>query len=535
MDDRNINYFIYARKSSESEDRQVLSIESQISELNDLVKRNNLKVVDVKEESHSAKAPGRPVFNELLDEVEQGKAQGIIVWNPDRMSRNSVDTGRIIYLFDLGKLQELVTPSQVFHNTPNDKFLLSLLCSTAKLDNDNKAISVKRGLKAKAEKGMYPSHVPTGYLNNKYMDKGNRNVIDDPERFNLVKKMFEMVLSQKYTPIQVLNIATNDWKLKKKDGKPIADSTWYAMLSNTFYAGTFEYPKGSGNWYRGSHTAMLTEEQHDTIQAILGNKGKPRPRSHIFAFTGLMRCGECKASITCEEKIKRQKNGNVHRYIYYHCTKKIDPNCTQGVIEEGELSKQILKVLQSIRIPTEFHDWALKWFRIQNKQEAQSRTTILEAQQMAYNACLEQIDELIDMRAAKEITPTEFAEKKSKLEKEKMHFEELLSDTGARASKWLQKADELFDFARDAVDKFNNGFLEDKRWVFSRLGSNLILKDKILSVNLEESLIPMVEASKEANEITDRLEPVDWADRTAQLETLYSQSPALYRLRDSNP
>ena len=437
MKDQVIEYFIYARKSSESEDRQVLSIDSQKNELQEIIKRNGLKIINIKEEAHSAKSPGRPVFNNLLNEIERGTAQGVVVWNVDRLSRNSVDTGRLIYMFDTGKLQEVITPSQTFRNTPNDKFLLSLLCSTAKLDNDNKGINVKRGLKAKAERGIYPAPAPTGYVNNKYADRGNKTVEIDPERFNLMKKMFEMVLSQKYTPIQVLKIANEEWGFKTKKGKKLGRSTWYRLLTNPVYAETFEYPLKSGNWHKAAHPHMITDEQFNLLQIILGKKGKPRPKTHIFAFTGLMRCGECNAMITCEEKIKRQKNGNVHQYTYYHCTKRINPNCTQGSIEEKELAKQILKTVQNIKIPPEFHDWALKWLRKENIKEAQDRGQILELQQKAYKTCLERIDELIDMRAAKEISPEQFAEKKSKLEKEKKQFEALLADTGERAQIWL--------------------------------------------------------------------------------------------------
>ena len=529
-----IEYFIYARKSSESEDRQVLSIESQKNELLELTRRLHLGIADMREESHSAKAPGRPIFNQMLDEVEQGRAQGIIVWNPDRMSRNSVDTGRIIYLFDLGKLQELITPSQTFRNTPNDKFLLSMLCSSAKLDNDNKGVNVKRGLKAKAEMGIYPAPAPTGYINNKYAERGNKTVEIDPERFDLVKKMFEMVLSQKYTPMQILKIATDNWKFKTKKGKLLARSTWYHMLTNPVYAETFEYPLKSGNWHKAIHAPMITDEQFDFIQTILGEKGKQRPKAHVFAFTGLMRCGECGAMITCEEKVKRPKNGKVHRYIYYHCTKRINPNCTQGSIEEKELSKQILKTIGNIKIPPEFHDWGLRQVKRVNQNEAEFTDTILTNQQKAYKTCLEEISELINMRAAKEITPEEFAEKKQKLKTEKNRLKGLLDDIDDRATKWHKKADELFDFARDAMDKFNNGGLEGKRDVLSKLGSNLILKDKKLSTDLEEAFIPMIEAAKEVKKIHERLEPVEQTDRTSQLDTLYSQNPRFLGRLDSN-
>ena len=279
---------------------------------------------------------------------------------------------------------------------------------------------------------------------------------------------------------------------------------------------------------------MITEEQFDLIQSVLGKKGKQRPKTHIFAFTGLMRCGECGAMITCEEKIKRQKNGNVHRYIYYHCTKRINPECTQGSIEQTELAKQILKILGSLKIPQEFHEWGLKCVKRENQKESQDRSMILTQQQKAYNTCLEQIDELIDMRAAKEITTEEFTKKKLKFSQEKTRLKKLLDDTDDRATKWHQKADELFDFARDAVDRFNNGDLDDKRYVLSCLGSNLILKDKILTVNLEESLIPMKEAAEEVQKIHEQLEPVENIDRISQIETLYSQSPTLYPVPDSN-
>ena len=226
-----IQYLLYARKSSESEDRQVLSIDSQIKEMSETAKRDGRELIAVRTEAQSAKAPGRSVFNQVMDEIEQGKVQGIVVWNPDRLSRNSVDTGRLIYLFDLGKLQEVVTPSQVFRNTPNDKFLLSLLCSQAKLDNDNKGINVKRGLKAKAERGIYPAPAPLGYLNDKYAERGNKTIKPDPERFNLVRKMFDLMLTGSYSPLRILKIATEEWGLRTPNSKKLARSNIYYLFA----------------------------------------------------------------------------------------------------------------------------------------------------------------------------------------------------------------------------------------------------------------------------------------------------------------
>src|ERR1051326_6281840 len=121
-----IKYILYARKSSEAEDRQVLSIESQIEELDTLCEREKLNVAIKLQESYSAKAPGREVFNKMIKLIEKGEANAIVAWHPNRLSRNSVDTGHLVYLMDQNKLLEIRAPGQIFKNTPNDKFLLNL-------------------------------------------------------------------------------------------------------------------------------------------------------------------------------------------------------------------------------------------------------------------------------------------------------------------------------------------------------------------------------------------------------------------------
>lgn len=300
----------------------------------------------------------------MLNEIEKGQAQGIIAWNSDRLSRNSVDTGRLIYLFDLGKLHEVVTPSQVFRNTPND----------------NKGINVKRGLKAKVERGIYPAPAPVGYLNEKYAERGNKTIQPDPQRFNLVRRMFSLILTGSYTPPQVLKVANEEWGFRMPNGKKLSRSSIYNLFTRPFYYGLFEYPIGSGNWYRGAHQPMITAEDYDRIQVLLGRKGRPRPKNHVFAYTGMIRCGECGGMVTAEEKIKHQQNGNVHCYTYYHYTKRKNPSCSQRVIEVKELERQVQEALAGVEIPPEFHDWALKWLKKENGKEAVDRNMILASQ-----------------------------------------------------------------------------------------------------------------------------------------------------------
>lgn len=529
-----IKYILYARKSSESEDRQVLSIDSQIDELKALTKRSGLVITEIRQEAYSAKAPGRTIFNSMLDDIEAGKVQGIIVWNPDRLSRNSMDTGRLIYLFDLGKLLEIVTPGQVFRNTPNDKFLLNLLCSQAKLENDNKGINVKRGLKAKAERGIYPAPAPLGYLNDKYAERGNKTIVKDPERFDMVRKMFGLMLEGTYAPLKILRIVNNKWHFRTANGKKLGKSSIYNLFTRPFYYSVFEYPLGSGNWHKGIHEPMITEAEYDRIQTLLGRDGKQRSKTHEFAFTGMIRCGECGCMITAEEKMKHQKNGNTHHYIYYRCTKKKELQCSQLYIEKKKLEEQILDKIKKIEIPSQFHEWALKWLRKQNEKDAAFTTHIISNHQNAYKECIAKIDSLIDMRAAKEITAEEFQQRKAGLTKDKIRLEELMADTGDSVDKRLKKAEEFFDLALNAREIFEGNDLDKQRKTLAKLGSNLILKDKILSISIEKPIIVLESVAKEARVNNRRLEPIKKRLTQRDFEHSYSQNPRLLPGLDSN-
>jgi len=140
-----VKYCLYARKSTEQDEKQALSIESQIKEMTDIAAREDLEIVEIKRESHSAKAAGqRPVFNEIISEIQSGKFTGIMTWAPDRISRNAGDLGQVVDLFDQKKLIEIRTYSQSFKDNPNEKFLLMILGSQAKLENDQKSQNVKR-------------------------------------------------------------------------------------------------------------------------------------------------------------------------------------------------------------------------------------------------------------------------------------------------------------------------------------------------------------------------------------------------------
>lgn len=346
-----MKYCLYARKSSEAEEKQALSIESQVKEMLSLAQKNAISVEEIYREAHSAKDCGvRPVFNQLLNDIKIGKFNGILVWHPDRLSRNAGDLGALVDLLDQKKLIEIRTYSQKFTNNPNEKFLLMILGSQAKLENDNKSINVTRGLRSRVEMGLWPSVAPTGYLN--HPDRTMKcHVILDPLRSHVIKLMFEKAANDNLSIRKLYAWLKDDVKFTTRTGKPLTLSNIQVIIRNNFYMGLIEYPRKSGKWYAGKHEPIISQELFKRVQErIDAHRDVQKGNNKEFAFTRLMKCGMCKSGVTAEEKFKNLKDGSVAKYIYYGCTRFHDKYCKNTYLREEELVLQLLEIVDRIDI-----------------------------------------------------------------------------------------------------------------------------------------------------------------------------------------
>ncbi|MBU1557530.1 recombinase family protein [Patescibacteria group bacterium] len=347
--DIKMKYCLYARKSTESDERQALSIDSQVKEMLQIAEREGLEIIDIRRESKSAKdSNNRPIFKELLRDISEERFNAILTWAPDRLSRNAGDLGSVVDLMDAKKLVSIRTYGQTFSNSPNEKFLLMILCSQAKLENDNRGINVKRGLRTRCEMGLWPTCPPTGYFKEKRMDRKCECIVDS-DRAPVIKQIFEKVAYEKWSGRKIYHWLRFDLNFRTEAGKKhFSLGNIYRMLENPFYYGTFEYPRGSGNWYQGKHKPIITKELFDLVQGQVKNSQLVRKENIEFAFTRIMKCGLCGSGISATEKFKKLKNGDFNRHVYYGCTKAKDKYCKCGFINETDLIKQLQKLVDKL-------------------------------------------------------------------------------------------------------------------------------------------------------------------------------------------
>ena len=434
-----IKYFMYARKSSESEDRQVQSIDDQVNRLKQLAASLNLDIKKIYTEAKSAKKPNnRPIFEEVMRRIEDGEASGILCWQINRLSRNPIDSGKLSWLLQRGVLKSIQTIDRQY--LPDDNVLLfNVESGMANQFIIDLRKNTKRGVEGKLQRGWLPSRAPLGYMN----DKIEKVITKDPERFNLVRKMWDMMLTGNYTPPKILEIANNDWGLrtiryKKEGGKELSVSGIYRMFTNLFYAGILEW---DGHQYEGKHEPMITLEEYDRVQAILGREGRPRPQRHDFAFTGAMRCGVCNCFYTADTRKKLiKKTGEMKEFSYYHCTrrtKRVKCNQNKG-IAAADLELSIEREIEKYTILPEFLGWALEGLNKNNDTEIETTAKIYEAQHAALGQAQKELGELTKMRYRQLIDDEAFLEEKTKLQATIAQMKGKVGETEARAEQWLE-------------------------------------------------------------------------------------------------
>ncbi len=466
-------FFLYARKSTDVEDKQVLSIDAQLTELREYALREGITISAEIIEKQSAKVPGRPLFNKMMKEIETFGGN-ILAWNPDRLARNSVDGGKIIYLLDTGKLASLKFPTFWCDNTGQGKFMLNMAFEQSKYYVDSLSENTKRGLRQKVRTGIFPSQAPVGYLN----DSRTKTIVVEKKKSRIVRLAFEKYTKGDMRLEDVSSFLAKN-NITTRTGKRISKTKASFILSNPFYIGLFKY---GGEIHEGKHEPIISKKLFDEAQEMLRKRGQPERKSQNEPqpFCGLISCASCGMMITAENKTKRQKNGNVHNYVYYRCTKKRkDFKCPEMSLRSEKLDEQLSSLIQKVSLPK---DWAEELNRMaleDHKNSAQSLTACVEEKQEKISSLSEKLERLLNGYLDQVIDEQDYRNQKAKLLSEKKSLEEEISTFSHKQNDWLAPFQNWLKDA-ESLDKIasDSDLFAKKVWTKEIFGSHLLLAGK---------------------------------------------------------
>ena len=458
-----MKYFIYARKSSDAEERQALSIDAQLTELRDFAGKEKLSVLNEFVESQTAKEPGRPVFDEMMAGIKAGQATGIVAWHPDRLARNSVDGGLIVHFLSTGKLQSLRCPTFWFENTPQGKFVLNMAFGQSQYYVDHLSETVRRGLREKLRRGEFPGWAPVGYLNN----SREHSIEVDEAKAPLVRRLFEVFATGKYTPSEARHMAV-EWGLIGHSGKPIALSKIPILLANPFYIGLFRY---KGEIHEGTQEPIVSIELFEAVQKVLRRNGRGSYRKdRRFPFRGLITCHVCGCSITADI----QKGHN-----YYQCGKRRGPCQLKCVREEALTASLRTSILLASCSEAHATSMLAEIDRLERGDTAkQCRTIDRKKQELADLSS--RLERLLDVYLEGTITREEYAARKELYVQQKTSLAAEIARFERDGASRFKPLRDFVTASRQARSIAFSGDLAEVRDFHKRIGSNLVLAAEIV-------------------------------------------------------
>ena len=482
-----MQYFIYIRKSTDVEDKQVLSVDAQLYELKEYAAKYHLSVVDIVIEKVTAKKPGRKKFNKMLERVEAGEANGILAWMPDRLSRNSIDSGKIIYMLDEHVLLDLKFPHFWFESTPQGKYMLANEFNSSKQYVDNLSVNTKRGLRQKVRRGEMPGVAPIGYYN----DLRTKTAKVDKKIAPIVREAFELYakgdkrLDEIADFMYAKGIQTRSGKVngKKTTGKkPYHKNRIKRILANPFYYGHFLY---LGEVHEGSHKGIISKRLFDQVQTVLGRRGKPHPaKNDPKPLCGLVSCS-CGMMYTAERHIKRQKNGNVHTYVYYRCTRKSKTIvCREPHIRAEELDKQLSALLQGYAMSKAWADKLRELIHEDERKEKAQYSTMTDAVKANIAQLSEKLQRLLDSYLDGDVERDLYQAKRAEILGEKKRLQEQIEQATLGVLTWVEPMKTWIETAVSICSIAKSDDLPAKKSLCLEIfGSNLQVQQKEVVIN----------------------------------------------------
>lgn len=490
--DKDLKFVIYARKSTEGEDRQMASLPDQLRIARGIAKQNGYKVVETFEEAASAsKVNNRPQFNEMIRMIKTGKVNGIICWQTNRLARNALENGVVQQLLIDGKIQLIHTNDRIYR--PEDNALVfSVEASMAAQYSRDLSINVTRGVHSKNRRGGCTGVAPVGYLNSR--DKNNLpTVIPDPKRFSVIKRIFELYLTGNYSVPELLEVLNHDYHFrthqrKQRGGRPLTIGGLHSVLSNPFYMGKVRDFENPNQFNQGDWEPMITEEQFWRVQRIkskYANDHNLRPKTLVdskrYALKGVLHCASCDCTVIGELHNRPLADGTTSRHMYYRCTRKsTNRKCSiKGGISEEEAFKQIDALLDKYTLNPLLYEWAMEILEKIRDRELLQRYDVAKTQNASLDDYEKQLHELVTMRTRGLISDELFEKESKQFEKMIEDVKQANRDTEERTRNWYEVIGKTLNNLKSPKDKFHvTEDVGERRAILLSIGPKAVLNEK---------------------------------------------------------
>jgi site-specific DNA recombinase len=516
----NYKYILYARKSSESEDRQMASIEDQIAETKKIAEKYNIKVIDIISESKSAKEPGRIGFNTMLKRIQKGEAQGILTWKLNRLARNPVDGGQISWMLQQNIIKHIQTFEREYNPTDN-VLLMQVEFGMANQYVNDLSIDVKRGMRQKAERGWYPlSKLPVGYIHNSnFALRVDDEIIPNDEQFYILKKLWTSFLSGKYS-IADIKRKGDAMGLRSNEKRTFCKNTYYRLFTNEFYYGYYCWKDKDGNQirYKGKHKTLVSLSEFQKAQILLNKKpnSTSRTRNYNFPYRGIISCGECGSAVTpdhklqvictncknkfsiknytecprCKTPLAKMSKPSIIDILYYHCSKS-HGKCSQPSITRDIIETAIEEKLNEITISEETYSWLIDAIKQNDEDSEEEGKYIIAGLKKRKSELESRMSGLINLRADGELDSDQFNISMQKNKKELSSIENEIERVKNQNIEWYGNKKKDVDFALEVVERFKKGDDSTRNEILRYFASNLTLLDKKLVITVKDSLLEL--------------------------------------------
>lgn len=461
-----MKYILYARKSSESEEKQAMSIPAQIRELTQLGEKLGFEFDETYTEEMSAKKRGRPEFNKMLKYLAKQKDCCLVAWKIDRLTRNIFDGASIIELLENGNIKEIRTIEKVVTDNPMDKFMLSIDFGSGKRYSDDLSVNVKRGNREKLANGGWPHMAPFGYVN----DKINNTVIIDEQNAKCVVRLFELY-SQGNKSFKEISDILFDEMLRTRSGKKLYPSMLHRIIQNPFHYGIM---LRDGKYYQGSHKPIITKQIFDTAQEVLHGKKDSRKTERFYLYRGFMTCAECGCVLTGDTK--------KGKYVYYFCTNG-KGNCEQHkkYMASKKADDLMADCFDLIYLDEKMIEMAYQASKEKLATKENSNQELAESIDKRLKSVQERKSRLIDMYLDNGMQKVDYESKTNELQLEILDLENQKLNISKRigsAESTLELTKEVFLTASKAKKEFLNANNEKRCIALEELLSNLVVRSE---------------------------------------------------------